>query len=188
MATGRQYTALLRGINVGGSNIIRMGDLKACFEGVGFGDVATYIQSGNVLFASPERDTAALRTAIERALLKAFGLPVLACVLPHAGLSRVVTRAPPGFGAAPALYRYDVIFVMSPLTPGKVLREVRLREGVDAAATGPGVLYFSRLAARASQSHLSKLAALPLYRQVTARNWNTTTRLLALMDARALHP
>ena len=44
------YVALLRGINVGGSNLIRMPALKACFEAQGLRDVATYIQSGNVLF------------------------------------------------------------------------------------------------------------------------------------------
>ena len=48
------YVALLRGINVGGKNLIKMPALKACFEENGFEDVATYIQSGNVLFSSPE--------------------------------------------------------------------------------------------------------------------------------------
>ena len=47
-----QYLALLRGINVGGNNIIKMADLKACFERLGFTGVATYIQSGNILFKS----------------------------------------------------------------------------------------------------------------------------------------
>ncbi|NCP46313.1 MAG: DUF1697 domain-containing protein, partial [Flavobacteriales bacterium] len=47
-----QYLALLRGINVGGNNIIKMVDLKACFEKMGFTDVKTYIQSGNVIFTS----------------------------------------------------------------------------------------------------------------------------------------
>jgi uncharacterized protein (DUF1697 family) len=47
-----RYVALLRGINVGGKNPIKMTDLKACFEAEGFEDVATYIQSGNVVFTS----------------------------------------------------------------------------------------------------------------------------------------
>jgi hypothetical protein len=45
-----QYVALLRGINVGGNNIIKMAEVRSCFEALGFGSVATYIQSGNVLF------------------------------------------------------------------------------------------------------------------------------------------
>ena len=50
------YVALLRGINVGGNNLIRMPALKACFDAGGFEDVSTYIQSGNVLFRSGGRD------------------------------------------------------------------------------------------------------------------------------------
>ena len=53
---GKPYLALLRGINVGGKNLIKMPALKACFENNGFTDVATYIQSGNVFFKSTEKD------------------------------------------------------------------------------------------------------------------------------------
>jgi uncharacterized protein (DUF1697 family) len=48
--TSGHYLALLRGINVGGRNVIRMSDLKACFEGIGCVNVASLIQSGNVIF------------------------------------------------------------------------------------------------------------------------------------------
>ena len=51
-----QYLALLRGINVGGGNIIRMTNLKACFQASKLENVATYIQSGNVLFETVETD------------------------------------------------------------------------------------------------------------------------------------
>ena len=55
--------------------------------------------------------------------------------------------------------------------------------GVDEAHAGPGVLYFSRLISKASQSRLSKIVSSPIYKSVTIRNWNTTTKLLRLMDA-----
>ena len=51
-----QYVALLRGINVGGKNLIKMVALKACFEAQGLRDVTTYIQSGNVLFTTDNRE------------------------------------------------------------------------------------------------------------------------------------
>jgi uncharacterized protein (DUF1697 family) len=47
---------------------------------------------------------------------------------------------------------------------------------------GKHVLYFSRLISRASQSHLSRIISLPMYQNMTIRNWNTTTRLLAIMN------
>ena len=51
------------------------------------------------------------------------------------------------------------------------------------AHAGPGVLYFSRLISKASQSRLSKIVSSPIYKSVTIRNWNTTTKLLQMMDA-----
>ena len=57
--------ALLRGINVGGKNLIKMAALKACFEAGGFWDVASYIQRGNVPFEAPERGSTALTSRIE---------------------------------------------------------------------------------------------------------------------------
>ena len=66
------YVALLRGINVGGKNLIRMPALKACFEENGFEDVATYIQSGNVVFTAPATRATDLTHRIETMLAEAF--------------------------------------------------------------------------------------------------------------------
>ena len=52
---GSSFVALLRGINVGGKNLIRMPDLAECFRNAGYGDVRTYLQSGNVLFTAPRQ-------------------------------------------------------------------------------------------------------------------------------------
>jgi uncharacterized protein (DUF1697 family) len=174
--------ALLRGINVGGSNLIRMSDLKVCFEDIGCADVATYIASGNVLFRSDDRPSAKLVSRIERALSARFEYASRVVVLTHAQLAQVVERAPKVFGKAPDKYRYDVVFLKQPLTETEAMKSVSLKPGVDAAWKGKGVLYFSRLTSKAAQSHLSKLLVLPVYKQMTIRNWNTTTKLLALMD------
>ena len=64
--------ALLRGINVGGKNLIRMPALKACFEENGFDDVVTYIQSGNVLFTAPTTQAAELTRRIEAMLAQDY--------------------------------------------------------------------------------------------------------------------
>ena len=176
------YLALLRGINVGGNNIIKMTDLKECFEHIGCADVATYIQSGNVVFRSGERDATRLMSKIEAALSARFAYTSRVVVLTRRQLTHVVNHAPDGFGTEPDKYRYDVLFLKKPLTASEAMRSVSLKPGVDAAHQGRGVLYFSRLISKATQSHLSRLVALPIYQQMTNRNWNTTTKLLALMD------
>ena len=66
----------------------------------------------------------------------------------------------------------------------QALRAVDLRDGVDQAWPGAGVLYFSRLSERLSQSRMSGIASTPHYRHTTIRNWKTTTRLLSLLDER----
>ena len=176
------YVALLRGINVGGRNRIAMAELKAAFDAAGFEDVATYIQSGNVIFRSGRRDSGPLARDIEEMLGGTFGYAASIVLRSHAQVRAVVDGAPAGFGADPAGYRYDVYFLKGPVTASSALRTVPTRPGVDELSAGRGVLYASRLASRAAQSRLSKVVSMPIYKNMTIRNWATTTTLLRMMD------
>jgi uncharacterized protein (DUF1697 family) len=180
--TEQYYVALLRGINVGGKNLIKMPALKACFENQGFTEVATYIQSGNVLFESTENNLESLTKDLETMLSAEFGYESRVVVVSHDQLKSAVERAPKGFGSKPAEYRYDVLFLKPPLTADEAMKSITTRDGVDEAFAGKGVIYFSRLIPRASQTYLSRVVSLPVYQNMTIRNWNTTTKLLALMN------
>ncbi len=177
-----QYLALLRGINVGGNNIIKMADLKACFESMGLTDVVTYIQSGNVIFKSAEKDNAKLTKKIESGLSERFNYEARLVVISYKQLKQAVEESPHGFGKQSDKFRYDVIFLKEPLTAKEAMKIVSMKEGVDTGSAGKDVLYFSRLIARASSSHLTKIIGTPAYQYMTIRNWNTTTKLLALME------
>src|SRR6476660_5769378 len=110
MQSMARYVALIRGINVGGNNLIKMPALKACFEEQGLRDVTTYIQSGNVVFASPKRaPEIALR--LEAALEAKFGCRTSIMLRSQKEMEAIVGRAPGGFGKQPEKYRYDVIFL-----------------------------------------------------------------------------
>jgi uncharacterized protein (DUF1697 family) len=183
MASGIQCVALLRGINVGGKNLIKMDELRAAFEEMGLADVATYIASGNVLFRAPRQQSAKLAARIESELTRRFGIDLRVVLLTEAQLRTVVEGAPGGFGGKSE--RCDVVFLRKPLNPKKAFAAVETREGVDRAWQGKGVIYFSRLAAKASTSKLSKLIGKPEYKNMTIRSWSTTEKLLALLDARA---
>jgi uncharacterized protein (DUF1697 family) len=177
------YVALLRGINVGGKNLIKMPELKAAFEADGFEDVATYIQSGNVLFATRGTRGATLTGRIEEMLADAFDYVPTVVVRSHQQMRAIVDRRPKGFGSQPAKYRYDVLFLKEPLSARSVIGKVEANPVVDTVYAGTGVLYFSRLTAKATASRLNRFVVSPIYRSVTIRNWNTTTKLLSLMDA-----
>lgn len=176
------YVALLRGINVGGNNIIRMADLKACFEAMGMQDVVTYIQSGNVIFTSVVSDIDALTLTIEKGIANRFGFEVRVVLVSHTQLEGAVKNAPKGFGSDLETYRFDVIFLKPPATPKEAVKSIRTKEGVDEVHAGKEALYFSRLVSKASQSLLPKIVSSAAYKSMTIRNWNTTTKLLAMMN------
>jgi uncharacterized protein (DUF1697 family) len=178
-----QYVALLRGINVGGNNMIPMAALRTCFEAQGLEGVVTYIQSGNVLFSAGEPASAKLARRIEAALASTFNYKASLVLRTRKQMQEIVGGAPAGFGAQPDKYRYDVVFLMSPVTAAAAIKIVPTREGVDRAYAGSGVLYFARLAAKATQSRLPKVASMPIYQSMTIRNWRTTTTLLQMMQA-----
>lgn len=175
----KTYIALLRGINVGGHNIIKMTMLRACLESLGFNNVQTYIQSGNVILNSSESLTA-IEAKIKKGLSKSFSYKSPVVVIPLHTLKSIIAEAPDGFGKEPQKYRYDVIFLKEPLTPTKAMVVVEMRDGVDEVYQGKYALYFKRLIAKATQSKLPKLVSKPEYQQMTIRNWNTSTKLLEL--------
>ena len=176
------YVALLRGINVGGSNLIRMAALKACFEAQGLRDVATYIQSGNVVFTAGRLNQLGLTREIETALSKTFAYRSRVVVRSFEQMKAIVESAPKGFGGRPAAYRYDVIFLKDSLTADEAMKCMTAKPGVDRLFAGNGVLYASRLISKAVQRHLSRVVGKPEYQNMTIRNWNTTGKLVELME------
>jgi uncharacterized protein (DUF1697 family) len=179
------YIALLRGINVGGNNLVPMAGLRALFEELGATDVQTYIQSGNVVFDGGDVPAADWIVRLEAALAERFDYHARVTLRSHDQLRAIVAGAPPGFGGDPDAYRSDVVFLLGPSTAAEVVAQMRTRDGVDSMAVGDDVVYFDRLAARAGQSYLSRVVSLPIYKEMTIRNWRTTTTLLRMLDERA---
>ena len=178
------YLALLRGINVGGKNKVPMAELRACFDELGYGNVQTYIASGNVIFES-SKNSAELTEEIQRVLPKKFKLDsgsIKTLVLSHAQLEEVVNKAPRGFGSEPDKYHSDAIFLMG-ISSDEAIKVFNPREGVDKVWQGELAIYSQRLSAQRTKSRLSKSMSSPLYKHMTIRSWVTTARLLELMNA-----
>src|SRR3974390_2475996 len=88
------HVALLRGINVGGRNKVPMAELREVVTSLGHTGVTTYIQSGNVLFTTPERGPAKLAAPLEAAITGAFGLTSSVVVLSRDELAQILDRNP----------------------------------------------------------------------------------------------
>jgi uncharacterized protein (DUF1697 family) len=176
------YLVLLRGINVGGNNIVKMDELKKLFEGMDFSAVMTYIQSGNIVFMDSEADKTKLIEKIESALFKRLNNSVKVSLLTLHEVQEIITKKPKGFGENAEEYKYDAVFLIRPLTAKDALRYFETKNGVDAICVGKNVLYFQRLKKDYRKSYFSKIAGTAIYKNITIRNWNTTKKMYELME------
>ena len=177
------YVVLLRGINVGGKNKIPMSDLKKCLQGLGFSKVSTYIASGNVLLKS-DQGAEDVKAQIEGALPERFELDnelIKVLVLTRDQFQAVIEDKPEGFGEQPETYHSDAIFLMG-IDAAQAMSVFDPREGVDKVWPGEGVIYSQRLSAQRTKSRLNKIMGTPVYKSMTIRNWNTTTKLLKMLE------
>jgi uncharacterized protein (DUF1697 family) len=115
-----RYVALLRGINVGGSGVISMVALKKHFESLGFKDVTTYIQSGNVLFSSRSTNVAALEKKIEGKLAAIFAREPKAFVLTATDLKAAAAGNTLGPEKIAATHQCQLMFLSTSPAPANV--------------------------------------------------------------------
>jgi uncharacterized protein (DUF1697 family) len=168
--------ALLRGINLGARNKIAMADLRSLFEDLGAQDVATYVQSGNVVFKSTD-SAADLTAAIETEIKRRFSLDITVLLRTKAQLAKVVAGNP--FAGKQPNTLHVTFLAETPARP-------RLRS----LEPDPGGSGEYRVSGREVYLHLpdgygrSKLSNAFFEKQLdvraTTRNWKTVTSLAEL--------
>lgn len=173
------YVALLRGINVGGNNIIKMTELRAEFEKMGFQAVRTYIQSGNVIFESEEKNARKLEAVIEKRLSARFDYQCRVLVRSRKDLEAVIGKFPKIF--EDGKWKHNVIFLSPRIDSKKILTQIPSKEEIEVVTYAPGVIFWSAKAATITRSNLVKLSGKPQYQEMTVRNVNTTRKLLEKM-------
>jgi len=178
------WLVLLRGINVGGKNVIPMRDLREALAEMGFADPQTYIQSGNVLVGAPSRPSADDARRLETGLSAAFAYEARVVVLDLPQMRRVIRDVPDDWDVGNSDIRYNVLFPVAGVRPRDVLAAVQPKPEVEAVHGGRHAVYWSAPFATLTKTAMIKLSAHPVYRQVTVRNLNTTLKLLTLMEAR----
>lgn len=175
-----RYVALLRGVNLGKRRKLPMGELREILCSLGYGEVSTYLQSGNALFTSPREDQAAMEKEIERAIERAFGLDVPTLLRTGDELSTVIAGNPfPHALAQPA--QFHVSFLSSqPDAEALALLDPE-QFAPDEFHLGPRAIYLwypnglqaSKLTNTFWERRLGVIA--------TSRNWNTVTQLRKLL-------
>lgn len=180
-AKSTTYVALLRGINVGGNHKVPMARLKAILESLGFVQVKTLLNSGNVAFTAPLTSPESLRKKIERELQSSFGFPVPTIVRTRAELQELVTSDP--FKGIPVTKetRLYVTFLSEQPTkklklphfsPAKNFRIIELTKGEILSV----LVLMPKFGTTAGMDMLEK----EFGKNLTTRNWNTVVKLANL--------
>jgi uncharacterized protein (DUF1697 family) len=171
------YVAMLRGINLGAKRRLAMADLRELLEGIGYDDVRTHLQSGNVVLRA-NGSAAALKKKIEAALTTHCGFDVDVIVRTKAQLDKVIAQSP-FKGKASDNARYLVVFV-------EKAPPAAWRRSIDAGDYEPdevavhGKEIYLWLPQGVHDSKLAREATGKGVGAATARNWNVVTKLAEL--------
>lgn len=179
------WVAFLRGINVGGKNMVSMKSLKEQFERLGFDDVGTYINSGNILFRAATDDARALERKIDQMLTREYGLPAKTVVRSSDEMARLLKTIAKTWDGDTA-WRYNVIFLRHSIDSKRVLDGLAPKPDIERVVYCPGTLLWSARIRDLTRAAMLKIASRPIYKDMTVRNVNTTTKIFELMQ-RMLH-
>lgn len=171
--------AFLRGINVGRAKRVSMADLRALVESLGYTDVRTHLNSGNVVFTLSKGGAADAAARIEEAMSHELGVSTRVTVLTAAEVKQAVARNPLGnVGTEPS--RLHVAVLARPEDRGKLRELVKQDWKPEAFALGTRVAYLW-CPAGVIKSRVANAVNRALGDDVTARNWRTMTRLVTLL-------
>lgn len=182
-----RYLALLRGINVGGHNKVAMSDLRDLASGLGHADVATYIQSGNMVFSTAETDPPKLADALEFEIAARLGVRPAVVVISAAELGQVIADNPFPAEANPkclhAVFRRDAPDAAGIAAVAAAVQRAREAGSDDDAAIVGRTLYLRTPDGLGRSDLAAELLRSRMQAAGTARNWATVTRLMAMLDA-----
>jgi uncharacterized protein (DUF1697 family) len=175
--TRMQYVALLRGINVGGRTI-KMADLKLCFEKLGFQDVATALQTGNVIFTS-DKSAAALKSTIEAGLTKTFDYPAFVLIVSLDSLRTIIESYP---FADPDPEHHDYVVFFEDGLEKQLVDDATIDKAIEKVQAGAGVVYWRVAKGSTLKSSFARyLAKAPYKNAHTNRNIRTLEKVIRAM-------
>jgi uncharacterized protein (DUF1697 family) len=170
-----KYVALLRGINVGGNKKIAMKSLKAVFESLGYRNVSTYINSGNVLFESGKK-LVKIQEEIENKIKIEFGFDVQV-LIKTAKEMKTIADAIPRQWENDSEQRSDVAYLFPEVDSAKTINELPVKKEFIDIRYVKGAIFWNVRRKDVNKSHLVKLIGHKLYQFMTVRNINTARYL-----------
>jgi len=174
-----RYIALLRGINVGGNTMIKMSELKAAFENLGFENVVSYVNSGNLAFDTRKSAEPKLASKIEQAVENIIDKQVLVMVRERSSINEVLERNP-FEGQYETHKQMHVLFLKESVPPDKQKEILGLATDHERIAIRGREIYALLLGGMAESLLGRGLLEKKLKMPMTARNWRTVEKLAEL--------
>ncbi len=171
-----KYIALLRGINVGGNRRVEMKKLKVLFESLGYINISTYINSGNIIFESDKKQSD-ISEEIMTGLKKEFGFDISTLVKSELEMQKIAKSIPKDW-KNDSEHKTDVAYLFDEIDLEKTIDTIPVkREYLDIRYT-KGAIFWNINRKNYNKSHINKLVGHKLYQLMTVRNVNTA-RFLA---------
>jgi len=175
-------TSLLRGINVGGHHKIKMDALRTLYESLGLRDAQTYVQSGNVIFRTQERDLVRLGRRIENGIEQTFGFRPHVIVRTISDLRNVIARNPFAKRSGIAPNRLLVTFLAGVPSPEARDKALKLKADPEELRLDGREFYMYFPSGMARPKLTWVTVEKVLQTPGTGRNWNTVTKLLEIAE------
>ena len=173
------YVALLRGINVGGNNKVAMKKLKTTFELLGFTNVVTYINSGNIIFEELSKEQNVIESEIERAIKQDFQLEIKVLIRNSENIETICRELPTTW-IKNEMMRTDVMFLWEKFDRPEIIELLQINP-VDNVKYLSGAVLWNVEGKNYSKSGMIKLMGTELYKNMTIRNVNTVRKLYEIM-------
>jgi uncharacterized protein (DUF1697 family) len=178
------HLALLRGINVSGHNMIKMDALKTTLEAIGFQNVQTYIQSGNVFVDTDEENPAKVGFQIKQEIFKVFGHEVPIVVIRKTDLETCFKNNPFLKEKELDLKKLYVAFISTTLRSDSI-NDLKISQfKPDEASIDESRIYIKYAVGAGKTRFDQKYIEKKLNVTATIRNWNTVTQLLKMYEER----
>lgn len=179
----KKYVAFLRGINVGGKSIVKMEELRKMFSSLGFTNVSTLLNSGNVIFDPPvggeETKSDLLRKRIEEKLEKTFGRSIGVLLRTSEQLQKLVARNPfKNVSVTPQTRLYITFLSEKPVGSLKIPYQSQEKDVRILSASKDEVVSVITLSTGKNTTDLMKILEKEFGKKITTRNWNTVLKVL----------
>lgn len=175
-----QFIVLLRGVNVSGHNLLPMKELKKVMEDAGFESVATYIQSGNIIFKSSESNNEHIKSLIIELIQKHFNLSISVFILSKSQLLDIMNNSP---------YKDEVdtkklYYIIFDQTPSNELVDKlkNIQYPPDEYFIKDSVIYLNCHNGYGNTKFSNNFFENKLKLKATTRNWNTLQKLIEMTE------